>query len=355
MYFRCVVIIVVVAIAIGCSCNGDGDDGNGKTDGPPATDGPTATTDNGSTTPEASTGDQGPAQDSAPKGDTGGKTCTVFPAQNPWNTDISKHKVHANSAAFINSIGPDKGMHPDFGTVWAGAPNGIPFVVVPGNQPKVQIIFTDYPSESDPGPYPIPPNAPIEGGPQGTGDRHVIAVDMTSCMLYELFNAWPQKNGSWKASSGAKFDMTSNKLRPLGWTSADAAGLPVYPGLIRYEEVQAGAINHALRFTVSKSQKAYVLPATHYASSSTDPNRPPMGLRLRLKSGFDISSYSKENQVILTALKKYGMFVADNGGDWYLSGAPNPKWDDDDLHKLKQVKGKDFEVVDTGPIKTSYK
>lgn len=281
--------------------------------------------------------------------------CSVFPANNPWNTDISSYSVHKNSAKYVANIGASESLHPDFGTVWAGAPNGIPYVIVPGNQPKVPIKFTDYPSESDPGPYPIPKNAPIEGGPNGTDDRHVIAVDMTNCMLYELFYAFPVSGGkSWKASSGAIFNMKSNKLRKIGWTSADAAGLPIFPGLVRYEEVKAGAIKHALRFTVVKSQKAYVLPATHWASSSTDPNRPPMGLRFRLKKSFNISGYSKDNQVILTALKKYGMIMADNGGDWFLSGAPNSKWNDSDLHKLKQVKGSDFEVVDTGPIKTSY-
>jgi hypothetical protein len=344
---------VVALLTLAC-CSDDGGNGPGPDGSVP--DGPSAID-------QRVTGEQtptdGPARDSAPTeagtttGD-GGPSCTVFPASNPWNTDISGSKVHASSAAFIASIGATKGLHPDFGTVWNGAPNGIPYVVVPGNQAKVPIVFTDYGNESDPGPYPIPPNAPIEGGANGTGDRHVIAVDMTGCVLYELFNAWPQPNGSWEASSGATFDMRSNNLRPIGWTSADAAGLPVYPGLVRRDEVKAGAINHALRFTVSKSQKAYVLPATHYASSSTDPNLPPMGLRLRLKASFDISGFSADNQVILTAMKKYGMFVADNGSDWFISGAPDPSWDDDDLAKLSQVKGSDFEAVDTGPIKTSY-
>ena len=347
-------VVNVVALLALAHCSDDG--GNGPKPDGPVPDGPSAID-------QRVTGEQtpadGPTRDSAPTeaGTTtpdGGASCAVFPASNPWNTDISSSKVHANSAAFIASIGATKGLHPDFGTVWNGAPNGIPYVVVPGNQAKVPIVFTDYGNESDPGPYPIPPNAPIEGGANGAGDRHVIAVDMTGCVLYELFNAWPQPNGSWEASSGATFDMRSNNLRPIGWTSADAAGLPVYPGLVRRDEVKAGAINHALRFTVSKSQKAYVLPATHYASSSTDPNLPPMGLRLRLKASFDISGFSADNQVILTAMKTYGMFVADNGSDWYISGAPDPSWDDDDLAKLSQVKGSDFEVVDTGPIKTSY-
>ncbi len=289
------------------------------------------------------------------KADAKPAVCTVFPANNPWNTDISTLPVHKNSANFITSIGAGDSLHPDFGTVWAGAPNGIPYVIVPGNQTKVPIVYTAWGNQSDPGPFPIPDTAPIEGGPNGTGDRHVIAVDMTSCVLYELFYAFFQGAGKgWKASSGAKFDLKSNKLRTIGWTSADAAGLPIYPGLVRYDEVQSGAIKHALRFTVSKSQKAYVLPATHYASSSTDANRPPMGLRLRLKASVNISGYSKSNQVILKALKTYGMIVADNGSDWFLSGAPNAKWNDGDLNKLKQIKGSNFEVVDTGPIKTTY-
>ena len=285
-----------------------------------------------------------------------GATCSVFPANNPWNTDISGYKVHKASASIIASIGAEKGLHPDFGTVYNGAPNGIPYTLVSKGQAKVPIVFTDYGDESDPGPYPIPQDAPVEGGAAGSGDRHVIAVDMSGCVLYELFNAWPQGKGKgWKASSGARFDMRSNKLRKIGWTSADAAGLPIYPGLVRQQEVAAGTISHALRFTVQKSRKAYVLPATHWASSSTNPAHPPMGLRLRLKASFDISGFSKSNQVILKALKAYGMFVADNGSDWFLSGAPSPKWDDDDLHKLKSgVKGKDFEVVDTGTIQTSY-
>lgn len=284
-----------------------------------------------------------------------GSACTVFPADNQWNTDISGNKVHQASASIIASIGADKSLHPDFGTVYNGAPNGIPYVLVPGGQALAPIVYTDYGDESDPGPFPIPQDAPVEGGAAGTDDRHVIAVDMSGCVLYELFNAWPQGKGKgWKASSGARFDLRSNKLRKIGWTSADAAGLPIYPGLVRHAEVATGTIGHALRFTVQKSRQAYVLPATHWASSSTDPSHPPMGLRLRLKASIDISGYSKSNQVILKALQTYGMFVADNGSDWFLSGAPNPKWDDDDLHQLKKIKGKDFEVVDTGPIRTSY-
>jgi hypothetical protein len=277
--------------------------------------------------------------------------CSVFPPDNPWNTDISKYPVHPNSASFIKSIGPDKPLHEDFGTVYEGAPSGIPYVIVHRGQPKVPVAF-DYNDESDPGPYPIPDNAPIEGGPNREGDRHVLAVDVDSGVLYELFHSFKTDTG-WRAGSGAIFDLKSNKLRPLGWTSADAAGLPIFPGLVRYDEVvEKGAINHALRFTIERSQRAYVLPATHFASSSNDPNLPPMGLRLRLRASFDISGMSKEAQVILTALKKYGMFVADNGGDWFISGAPDPRWNEEAVRAIRNVKGSDFEVVDTGPIHT---
>lgn len=273
----------------------------------------------------------------------------VFPKDNPWNTDISKYPVHPSSEKFIASIGANKKVHADFGTMWDGSPIGIPYTIVNGDQPKVNVTFTDYADESDPGPYPIPADAPIEGGPNSNGDRHVIVVDKDNQLLYELYNAQPTNDG-WKASNGAKWDLKSNALRPKYWTSADAAGLPIFPGLVRFEEAASGEINHALRFTVSRTQKGFVAPATHYASNSTDPNLPPMGLRLRLRADFDISGYSPVNQTILRALKKYGMIVADNGSDLYLSGAPNPKWDDDDLHNLSKLKGSDFEVVDTGKI-----
>ncbi|MBU1241536.1 hypothetical protein KKF84_17150 [Myxococcota bacterium] len=279
--------------------------------------------------------------------------CTIFPGDNPWNEDISSLGVHPNSDNYIASIGLDGHMHADFGTTWEGVPNGIPFVVVNSTTPLRDVAFM-YDDESDAGPYPIPDGAPIEGGPQGDGDRHVLMLDNDACMLYELYYAWPPGDGEnpsdeiWYAGSGAIFDLSTNTLRPNGWTSADAAGLPIFPGLVRYEEVAAGAIHHALRFTVSSSQRAYMHPATHYASSNTDPDLPPMGLRLRLKADFDISGFSTTVQVILTALKTYGMFVADNGSNWYLSGSPNENWDDDALHELHNVPGSAFEVVDTG-------
>ncbi len=272
--------------------------------------------------------------------------CAVFPADNPWNTDISDYPVHPNSDAYIAAISQygDEYLHADFG---GDGEYGIPYVVVDASQPLVPITFTAYGDESDPGPYPVPEDAPIENG----GDQHVLVVDGENCMLYELYAA--EYNGEgWDAESGAVFDLTSNDLRPAGWTSADAAGLPIFPGLARYDEVEAGAIHHALRFTVEESQMAYILPATHWASSSDDPDLPPMGLRLRLKADYDISGYTGQARVILEALKVYGMIVADNGTSWFISGASDPRWDDDDLNQLKSVPGDAFEVVETGELVT---
>lgn len=271
---------------------------------------------------------------------------SIFPADNPWNRDISRDPVDPNSAALVKSIGLEKPLHPDFGTTYQGMPNGIPFVVIGGNQPRVPVQF-QYKDESDPGPYPIPAEAPIEGGPSGKGDRHVLVIDRDAWKLYELFSAHSVDGGkSWRAGSGAIFDLASNKLRPAGWTSADAAGLPIFPGLVRYDEVmEKKAILHALRFTCVRSRHAYVAPATHFASKLTDANLPPMGMRVRLRADFDIAKFPPAAQVILTALKKYGMLLADNGSDWFLSGAPDPRWDDDALNTLKRVKGRDFEVI----------
>lgn len=279
----------------------------------------------------------------------GGKR--VFPADNPWNQDVSKVPVDPNSEQLIAGIGLNKPLHPDFGTTYQGAPNGIPYVVVAGDQAKVPIRF-EYADQSDPGPYPIPPDAPIEGGPKGKGDRHVLVIDRDHWRLYELFAAFPADKG-WRAGSGAVFDLNSDKLRPADWTSADAAGLPIFPGLVRYDEVmEQKVIPHALRFTVVHSRRAYVAPARHFASRKTDANLPPMGMRVRLKPGYNLSGFPDEAQVILTALQKYGMFVADNGGDWFLSGAPDPRWNADALHALTRVKGRDFEVVQMGPMVT---
>jgi len=273
----------------------------------------------------------------------------VFPADNPWNIDISGYAVHPNSAAFIGAIGADGELHPSFGTVWEGEPNGIPYMVVAGSQTPVPIVYTAYGDESDPGPFPIPDDAPVEGGNNSDGDRHVIVIDRDQHMLYELYRAF-KTPGGWEAESGAKWDLTSNAVRPKYWTSADAAGLPIFPGLVRYLEVQQGEINHALRFTVSRTQRGFIYPARHFASSRSDPDLPPMGLRLRLKASVDISTFSAVNQTILRSLKKYGMIVADNGSDWFLCGAPDSRWDDDDLHQLHRLRGRDFEVIYTGPI-----
>lgn len=275
-----------------------------------------------------------------------------FPADNPWNTDVSNEPADPNSATLIAACGL-KNLHPDFGTVWNGAPNGIPYVVVDGAQARVPVSFY-YDDESDPGPYPIPPDAPIEGGPNATGDRHVIVIDRDAWKLYELYDARPVDGGArWEAGSGAVFDLSSNDLRPAGWTSADAAGLPIFPGLVRYDEaVEQGEIRHALRFTCPQTRRAYVWPARHWASSRTDPNLPPMGMRVRLRADFDISGFPAEVQVILTALKRYGMFLADNGSGWFISGAPDPRWSDENLNALKTVPSSAFEVVRMGAIVT---
>jgi len=280
----------------------------------------------------------------------------LFPPDNPWNHDISSAPVDPNSTRLIAAIGNDGQLHPDFGTVYRGAPNGIPYIVVGASQPLVPVNFTAYGDQSDPGPYPVPRNAPIEGGPNSDGDRHVIVIDRDRWKLYEMFGSVPTITGtSWNAKSGAVFDLNSNAVRPEGWTSADAAGMPIFPGLVRYDEVfEQREIRHALRFTVAHTRKAYVYPARHYASYSDDPNLPPMGMRVRLKASFDISKFSPANQVILRALKRYGMFVADNGSNWFLSGAPDPRWSDDDLSRLKIVRGSDFEVVKMGELGTKH-
>ena len=294
--------------------------------------------------------------------------CALFPANNPWNADVSNYCVDPNSAAYISSINQNKQyLHPDWGT---DPTYGIPFVVVPRTQPLVNVVFNQYADESDFGSsgggcttsvtsacYPFPPNAPVEGGSSSTGDRHVLTLLADSahnnCTLYEVWEGVKDTNdNNWTAANGAIFNLRANTLRRDGWTSADAAGLPILPGLARYDEVAAGVITHALRLTVSKTQAGYIHPATHFASNSTDPSLPPMGLRLRLKASYDISSYTGQSKIILNALKKYGLIVADNGSSWYITGAPDHRWDDNDLDQLKQVPGSEFEVVATGPIQT---
>jgi hypothetical protein len=253
------------------------------------------------------------------------------------------------SQRILARVGLDKPLHPEFGTVYRGNPNGIPYVVVPGNQPTVSVRFR-YADTSDRGPYPIPPDAPIEGGPRSNGDRHVLVIDRDHRKLYELFAARPVAGGkSWEAGSGVIYDLNSNRLRPAGWTSADAAGLPIFPGLARYDEVVGqGVVKHAFRFTVAKTRRAYVPPARHFASPATDIDLPPMGMRVRLKASYDTSGFPPQAKVILEALKTHGMILADNGGDWYIGGAPDPRWDDEDLGTLKRVKVRDFDVLEMG-------
>jgi hypothetical protein len=268
--------------------------------------------------------------------------CAVFPPDNIWNAPIDMLPQDTRSVAYIASIGGSQPLHPDFGS---NAFGGIPYTEVPPGTKPVRISF-GYDDDSDHGDYPIPPDAPIEGGPQSRGDRHVLLVDPHRCMLYEIFSAEPQPDGSWQTGSGVRWPLASNRLRPDGLGSADAAGLPIFPGLVRYDEVAGGEIRHALRFTIPRTQAAYVWPARHKASHITDANVAPMGERFRLRADFDISGFSKTNQIILTALKRYGMFLADNGGSMFLSGAPDKRWDDEDLHRLTRVKAEDFEAVD---------
>jgi hypothetical protein len=276
--------------------------------------------------------------------------CKVFPPDNVWNRRIDRLPVAAGSDAVVRSIGLAEHVHADFGSgLWDGGPIGIPITVVGRDTPRSRVAF-QYAGESDRGPYPIPPQVRIEGGPDGDGDRHAILVDRDRCRLYELF-ALRQVDGRWTAGSGAIWDLRSNRLRPAGWTSADAAGLAILPGLARYEEVARGRIEHALRFTVDRTRRAYVWPARHFASDLTDPALPAMGMRLRLKRGYPITSYPPQARIVLRALKEYGMIVADNGSSWYITGAPHPRWSNDDLHALHRVPGSAFEVVDTRSLR----
>jgi len=275
--------------------------------------------------------------------------CPIFPASNAWNERVDTLPVAADSAQLIASIGLTTGLHPDFGSgLWDGGPIGIPFDVVSKATPRSRVRF-GYADESDKGPYPIPKTVHIEGGAQSDGDRHALLLDRDACKLYELYDLHGS-GSSWTAGSGAIWNLRSNTLRPAGWTSADAAGLPIFAGLARYDEVARGVIDHALRFTASRTRRAYVYPARHYASSSDDPSLPPMGLRVRLKASVDIAHFPKQTRVVLQALKTYGMILADNGSNWYISGAPSPKWSNDDLHSLGQITGADFEVVDTSSL-----
>jgi hypothetical protein len=271
--------------------------------------------------------------------------CQVFPPNNALNQEIATAPVSPNSANYVASIGLSAHLHPDFGT---NPTYGIPYTVVGAEQPKVPIKFTEFPEESDPGPYPVPPNAPVEGGGRG-GDRHVLVAQEATCTLYELYHAHKHKRG-WRAGSGAVFNLASNALRPEGWTSADAAGLPIFPLLVRYPDVASAHINHALRVTVPSTQRGYIHPATHFASSSTNANLPPMGLRLRLKASYSLAGFHGEALVVLEALKRFGLIVADNGSPWFITGAPDSRWNNEDLEELTQVPGSEFEAVESGPI-----
>jgi PKD repeat protein len=270
----------------------------------------------------------------------------IFPPDHVWNVPVDNLPADSRSADYVSRIGTTNSLHPDFGSgLYEGVPMGIPYNMVNGSVSKQSVVF-DYDDESDPGPYPIPANPLIEGGGGSEGDRHLLVIQKDENILYELYAAEKQPDGSWHAGSGAVFNLSGYRLRPAGWTSTDAAGLAVLPGLVRYEEVRDGAITHAIRFTAPQTQRAYVWPARHFASSITDLRYPPMGQRFRLKPSFNTSGYPYQARIILEALKKYGMILSDNGGAWYITGTPDERWDNDDLHTLRQVKGSDFEAVD---------
>lgn len=275
--------------------------------------------------------------------------CPVFPADSFWQADVSALSTHASSTAWVAAVGAASHVHADFGSgQWNGGPIGIPFIEVGAGQPAVPISF-DYADESDPGPYPIPSDAPIEGGPTSSGDRHVIVVDRSTCHLYETWDSHSMSTG-WHAGSGATWDLRSNALRPAGWTSADAAGLAIFPGLVRYDEVAAGRIDHPIRFTAPRTQRSFIWPARHQAGSSTDPSLPPMGAWFRLRSDYDTSRLGPQARVVAEAMKIHGLILADNGSSWYLSGAPDPRWDNADLHTLDPIAGSDFVAVDTSAM-----
>ncbi len=310
----------------------------------------TAAAPDGSTRPsaQAASGSDVPRAPFAPSPGLGG--CPLFPADSYWRADVRQLAVHSRSPAWVSAVGTTRRVHADFGSgLWAGGPIGIPYTLVPGSQPRVAMSFT-YASESDPGPYPIPVGAPIEGGPAATGDRHVLVVETGSCTLFESFAAYPQPNGSWRAGSGAVFSLNSNAFRPAGWTSADAAGLPILPGLVRYDEVATGRIDHALRITVPRTQSASVWPARHQAGSTTDANVPPMGAWVRLKANVDPTRFTGSARVVVETLQRHGGIVADNGSAWYVSGAPDERWNNDNLHQLDVLTGANFEFVDTAPL-----
>jgi hypothetical protein len=280
-------------------------------------------------------------------------TCPMLPADSHWHADVRGLPVLRNSTAMVATVGTDAALKADFGSgTWDGGPIGIPYVVVPGTQPKVRVGF-DYDDESDPGPYPIPANPPIEGGPDADGDRHILIVDKGACRLYELYDAHPSSGGRWTAGSGAIWDLRSHALRPAGWTSADAAGLPILPGLVRYDEVAAGKVDHAIRMTVPVSRTSYVWPARHQAGSTGSADAPAMGQRFRLKASVDESAFPASVRPIIRALKTYGAINADNGSAWFMSGVPDPRWDNDALQALRRLRGRDFEAIDASSLRVS--
>jgi hypothetical protein len=277
----------------------------------------------------------------------------MFPADSHWHADVRGLPVRTNSTAMVGRVGTTAGLKADFGSgLWDGGPIGIPYVVVPADQPRVA-IHLGWDDESDPGPYPVPDDAPIEGGADSDGDRHVIVVDEGACRLYELYAAYPNDDGSWEAASGAMWDLRSHALRTAGWTSADAAGLPILPGLVRYDEVAAGRVDHAIRMTVPVSRRTYLWPARHQAGSTSSVDAPAMGQRFRLKSSVDEDDFPASVRPIITALKVHGAINADNGSPWYMSGVPDPRWDNDDLQALRAIKGSDFEAIDASSLMVS--
>jgi hypothetical protein len=330
------VLVVLAVLLSGCSGGG----------APPVSG--ASPTGSPTTTPSAVAAAGGEVTPSPPS-----RACTIFPADNIWHADVSRLPVHRQSAAYIASIGAGRGVHADFGAGdYDGGPIGIPVTDVPAGQSGVKVSF-EYASESDKVAYPIPRNAAIEGGPRSDGDRHIILYDKHRCRAYELYAAYPKSDGTWRAGSGAVFDLRRNGLRPRGWTSADAAGLSILAGLVRYEEVAAGRIDHAIRVTAPRTRDGYVWPARHAASSATDAALPPMGLRLRLKAGVNTSRLPKQARIVAEAMKRYGVILADNGSPWFISGAPDDRWSNDALHALGGLHGSDFEAVDVSSLMAS--
>jgi hypothetical protein len=332
---RPLVPLLILAVVLGgCSS------GSGRRTGPDT--GPSTVASPGTALVAPQSGSASPI--ASPSAAAGG--CATFPADHVWHADVSRLPVHPSSAAWVTSMGADRKAHPDFGSgLIDGAPFGIPVTTVPSGQAKVPVSF-EYRSESDPGPYPVPAKALVEGGPNATGDRHVILLDPAACKVWELYAAHPQGDGSWRAGSGAVFDLRSNALRKAGWTSADAAGLSVYAGLVRYDEVAAGRIDHVIRMTAPRTRNSYVWPARHAASSATDPALPPMGAWFRLKASVDVSRFPAQARVVAEALKRHGGIIADNGSPWYISGTQDQRWSNDALNSLKSLTGSDFEAVD---------